>query len=48
MGNGCLLRATPDQDSIGQLATHGCIHLRADDIDRLLENVSVGTAVYWY
>lgn len=48
MGNGYLLHATPDEDSIGQLATHGCIRLRSDDIEWLFENVPVGAAVYLY
>jgi len=47
-GNGYLLHAAPGEDSIGKLVTHGCIHLRSDDIGWLFVNVPVGTAVYLY
>lgn len=48
LGDGYLLHGTPDQDSIGMAATHGCIRLRDDDIQWLYDNVPVGTPVYIY
>ena len=46
--DGYLLHGTPYDDSIGTAATHGCVRLRADDVQWLYENVPVGTPVYIY
>ena len=43
-----MLHGTPDQNSIGLAATHGCVRLRDEDIEWLYENVPVGTKVYIY
>lgn len=48
LGDGFLLHGTPDKESIGLAATHGCVRLRDDDIQWLYENVPVGTRVYIY
>jgi hypothetical protein len=48
LGDGYLLHGTPDKNSIGMAATHGCIRLRDDDIQWLYDNVPVGTPVYIY
>jgi hypothetical protein len=48
LGDGYMLHGTPDQNSIGQFATHGCVRLRDEDIEWLYENVPVGTRVYIY
>lgn len=48
LGDGFLLHGTPDKESIGLAATHGCVRLRDDDIQWLYENVPVGTPVYIY
>ncbi|HVX38046.1 MAG TPA: L,D-transpeptidase [Gemmatimonadaceae bacterium] len=48
LGEGFLMHGTPDKDSIGLAATHGCVRLRDDDIQWLYENVPVGTPVYIY
>ncbi|HYM23775.1 MAG TPA: L,D-transpeptidase [Vicinamibacterales bacterium] len=48
LGEGYLLHGTPDKESIGMAATHGCVRLRDDDIEWLYENVPVGTRVYIY
>lgn len=48
LGNGYLLHGTPDVESIGQAATHGCIRLHGHDISWLYEFVPVGTPVYIY
>jgi len=48
LGDGYLLHGTPDKQSIGMAATHGCIRLRDEDIEWLYDNVPVGTKVYIY
>jgi hypothetical protein len=48
LGEGYLLHGTPDKQSIGMAATHGCVRLRDEDIEWLYENVPVGTRVYIY
>lgn len=48
LGEGYLLHGTPDKESIGMAATHGCVRLRDEDIEWLYENVPVGTRVYIY
>jgi hypothetical protein len=46
LGEGYLLHGTPDKESIGFAATHGCVRLRDDDIEWLYTYVPVGTRVY--
>lgn len=46
LGEGYLLHGTPDKQSIGFAATHGCIRLRDEDIEWLYTYVPVGTKVY--
>lgn len=48
LGEGYMLHGTPDQNSIGLAATHGCVRLRDADIEWLYENVPVGAKVYIY
>lgn len=48
LGDGYLLHGTPDKQSIGMAATHGCIRLRDEDVEWLYEHVPVGTRVYIY
>ena len=48
LGDGYLLHGTPDKQSIGMAATHGCVRLRDEDIEWLYEHVPVGTKVYIY
>lgn len=48
LGEGYMLHGTPDQNSIGLSATHGCVRLRDEDIEWLYENVPVGTKVFIY
>ncbi|MEP7347599.1 MAG: L,D-transpeptidase, partial [Gemmatimonadaceae bacterium] len=43
LGGGYLIHGTPDEESVGQLSTHGCIRMRAEDLAWLYEHVSVGT-----
>lgn len=48
LGDGYMLHGTPDKESIGRAATHGCIRLHDDDIAWLFDHVPVGTPVYIY
>jgi hypothetical protein len=48
MGDGFLLHGTPDKESIGMAATHGCVRMRDEDIEWLYDHVPVGTKVYIY
>ena len=48
IGDGYMIHGTPDKESIGQAATHGCIRLDDDAIARLHAAVPVGTKVYIY
>jgi lipoprotein-anchoring transpeptidase ErfK/SrfK len=47
-GAGVLLHGTPEKNSIGKAATHGCLRLRDEDIEWLYDYVPVGTKVYIY
>ncbi|MEX2178888.1 MAG: L,D-transpeptidase [Gemmatimonadaceae bacterium] len=47
-GAGILLHGTPDQESVGQAATHGCMRLRDQDIEWIYHYVPIGTKVYIY
>jgi len=46
LGEGYLLHGTPDKESIGFAATHGCVRMRDEDIEWLYTYVPVGTKVY--
>jgi hypothetical protein len=48
LGDGFLLHGTPYENTIGQAATHGCVRLKAEDIEWLYNNIPVGTHVYIY
>ena len=48
LGEGYLLHGTPDKESIGLAATHGCVRLRDEDIEWLYTYVPIGTKVYIY
>lgn len=48
IGDGYMLHGTPDRDSIGKAATHGCLRLADEDIEYLYRHVPVGTPVYIY
>jgi lipoprotein-anchoring transpeptidase ErfK/SrfK len=45
LGGGYLIHGTPDEESIGQQSTHGCIRMYAVDLAWLYEHVPVGTPV---
>jgi lipoprotein-anchoring transpeptidase ErfK/SrfK len=45
LANGVGLHGTPDKESIGRAATHGCIRLFDEDIAWLYEHVQVGARV---
>lgn len=48
MGNGYLIHGTHEynQESIGTAASHGCVRMYNEDIERLYDLVEVGTPVY--
>jgi lipoprotein-anchoring transpeptidase ErfK/SrfK len=48
LGDGFLLHGTPYENTIGTAATHGCVRLKADDIEWLYNNIPIGTHVYIY
>jgi lipoprotein-anchoring transpeptidase ErfK/SrfK len=45
LGGGYMIHGTPDQTSVGEKSTHGCIRLRDEDLMWLFDNVPVGTPV---
>lgn len=45
LGGGYLIHGTPDESSVGQASTHGCIRMRDADIAWIYENVPVGAPV---
>lgn len=48
LGDGYMLHGTPNQHTVGNAVTHGCVRLRDEDIAWLYDNVPVGTKVYLY
>lgn len=46
LGEGILIHGTDDVDSIGKRASHGCIRLPADALDKIYHSVKVGTDVF--
>lgn len=50
LGDGYLIHGTHryNQQSIGTAASHGCIRMRNEDVERLARMVDVGTSVYIY
>ena len=48
MGDGYLIHGTHmyDEDSIGQAASHGCVRMYNEDVERLYSMVDVGTPVF--
>lgn len=48
LGNGYLIHGTPEESTVGDAVTHGCVRLKEDDIAWLYANVPLGTDVYIY
>lgn len=48
LGDGYGIHGTDDPASIGHAASHGCVRLRNEDIEKLYDMVPVGTVVYIY
>jgi hypothetical protein len=48
LGDGYLIHGTPDEDSIGEWASHGCVRMFNHDVARLYELVPVRTPVFVY
>ena len=48
MGDGYLIHGTPEESTVGDAVTHGCVRLKEEDISWLYANVPNGTNVYIY
>lgn len=48
LGDGYLIHGTPDTDSIGEYASHGCIRMFNHDVEHLYGMVTTGVPVYVY
>jgi len=48
LGDGYGIHGTNDPSSIGHAASHGCVRLRNEDVEKLYDMVAVGTPVYIY
>jgi hypothetical protein len=48
MGDGYLIHGTPEESTVGDAVTHGCVRLKEEDISWLYANVPMGTSVYIY
>lgn len=48
IGDGYYLHGTPDERSVGEAESHGCLRLAAADLEYLFQHVPVGTAVFIY
>jgi hypothetical protein len=46
--DGYLIHGTPDEDSIGEWASHGCVRMLNRDVARLYDMVKVRTPVFVY
>ena len=45
LGGGYLIHGTPDEETVGQQSTHGCIRMKSEDLAWLFDNIPVGTPV---
>jgi lipoprotein-anchoring transpeptidase ErfK/SrfK len=48
LGDGYLIHGTPEEDSIGEWASHGCVRMLNRDVEQLYGMVRVRTPVYVY
>ncbi len=48
LGDGYGIHGTNEPSSIGHAASHGCVRLRNEDVEKLYDMVAVGTPVYIY
>jgi hypothetical protein len=48
LGDGYLIHGTPEESTVGDAVTHGCVRLKEEDITWLYTNVPIGTGVYIY
>jgi hypothetical protein len=48
LGDGYLIHGTPEESTVGDAVTHGCVRLKEEDISWLYANVPIGTDVYIY
>ncbi|MEO7962468.1 MAG: L,D-transpeptidase [Gemmatimonadaceae bacterium] len=45
LGNGYMIHGTPEEATVGQASTHGCLRMRRADLEWLYRNVPVGAPV---
>lgn len=45
LGNGYMIHGTPQEATVGQASTHGCLRMRQGDLEWLYRNVPVGAPV---
>lgn len=45
LGNGYMIHGTPEEATVGQASTHGCLRMRQADLEWLYRNVPVGAPV---
>ena len=45
LGGGYLIHGTPEEATVGQASTHGCLRMRGFDLEWLYDNVPVGAPV---
>lgn len=48
IGNGYYLHGTPDESSVGEAESHGCLRLADADLEFLFRRVPVGTPIFIY
>ena len=48
IGDGYLIHGTPEEDSIGDAVSHGCVRMYDEDVARLYDLAPVGTPVFLY
>lgn len=48
LGDGYLIHGTPDTESIGEYASHGCVRMFNHDVEQLYGMVKTGVPVYIY
>lgn len=48
LGDGYLIHGTPEEESIGEYASHGCVRLLNRDVERLYGMIDIGAPVFIY
>jgi lipoprotein-anchoring transpeptidase ErfK/SrfK len=48
MGDGYLIHGTPEEFSIGEAVSHGCVRMYNEDVAKLYAMAPIGTPIYIY